>query len=459
MSDPLSGKKVLVLGLARQGLALTRWLVEIGARVLVSDSRSEDKLAEPLAELKGLPVQYALGGHPESILDGADLLCLSGGVPLDLPIVQAARLRGVKLSNDAQLFMERCPCHVIGITGSAGKTTTTTLVGNMIDASGRIGWVGGNIGNPLISDLRFIQPGDLALLELSSFQLEIMTLSPHIGAVLNITPNHLDRHKTMDAYIAAKAHIIEHQTHGDIAVLGRDDPNAYALMPRVQDGLAMFSAVYPQEAGAWLVGERLVCRPGLGQPIETVCTVDELNIRGPHNVLNTLAACSIAGAAGIDIEAMRKAILEFKAVPHRLEVVREVDGVRWINDSIATAPERVMAALRAFEKEPVVILLGGRDKDLPWGELMREVARRARALISFGEAGLMIAQQASWARDAGNFSFPIEQAVDLEEAVRIAAIQAQPGDIVLLSPGCTSYDVYKDFEERGEHFRRLVRKL
>ncbi|HHN93399.1 MAG TPA: UDP-N-acetylmuramoyl-L-alanine--D-glutamate ligase, partial [Anaerolineae bacterium] len=217
------GKRVLIIGLARQGTALARFLAGRGAQVTVSDRRKKDALAEPLAALDGLPIRYALGGHPLKLLKGVDLVCVSGGVPLEVPIVAEARRRGIPLSNDAQIFLDLCPAPVIGITGSAGKTTTTALTSEMCRAAGLRTWVGGNIGNPLIADLDAIGPDDRVVMELSSFQLEVMTTSPPIAAVLNITPNHLDRHKTMEAYIAAKRNIVAHQSAEDYALLGYDD--------------------------------------------------------------------------------------------------------------------------------------------------------------------------------------------------------------------------------------------
>lgn len=459
MVDPLAGRRVVVLGLARQGTALARWLASVGARVIVSDMRPASALAGPLEELKGLGITTVLGEHPPRILGGAELVCLSGGVPVDAPIVQAAVKRGIRLSNDAQLFLERCPSHVIGITGSAGKTTTTALVGKMCEAAGLLPWVGGNIGNPLIADLEYIKPDDIAVMELSSFQLEIMTASPHVAAVLNITPNHLDRHKTMEAYIEAKARILDNQLAGDVAVLNRDDPHSYALRGRVQHELSLFSGQVPVDVGAWLVGDRLVCRPRFSSPMQAVCTVDEIPLRGAHNVRNVLAACAIAGAAGIDPAAMREAILEFKAVEHRLEFVREWHGVRFVNDSIATAPERVVAALHAFEEDPLVLLLGGRDKDLPWEALLDLAVRRCHAIITFGEAGRMIAARAAEARQRRGARTRIEQASGLEDAVLLAAQLADDGDVVLLSPGGTSYDAYEDFAARGAAFKQMVERL
>jgi UDP-N-acetylmuramoylalanine--D-glutamate ligase len=459
MPDPLTGKRVVIMGLARQGLALARWLCSVGAQVAVTDMRSAEQLAPALKELEGLPISYALDGHPPYLLSGADLICLSGGVAPDLPIIEEAVKLGVRLSNDAQLFLEYCPCDVIGITGSAGKTTTTTLVGKMCEEAHRMTWVGGNIGNPLIADLPYIKPNDIAVMELSSFQIEIMSASPHVAAILNITPNHLDRHKTMEAYIEAKARLLDNQVVGDVAVLGYDDPAAASLAPRARQELAYFSGRVPPDIGAWLVDDRLVCRTRFEAPLEPVCTISEINLRGYHNVLNTLAACAIAGVAGIPVESMREAILKFKPVDHRLEVVRQAEGVTYINDSIATAPERVMAALRAYPDEKIVLLLGGRDKKLPWDELLRAAVQRCRAIITFGEAGLMIAQQVDQIRRAMSIDMPLEQADTMEDVVRLASELAYEGDVVLLSPGCTSYDKYVDFEARGEHFRELVRML
>lgn len=463
MSDPLTGKRVTVLGLARQGTAVAGWLHSIGAKVTASDLRPADQLTDALKELDGLDISLVLGEHPPRILNGADLLCLSGGVPLDAPIVQEAIRRRIRLTNDAQLFVERCPCHVIGITGSAGKTTTTALVGAMCDQAGMLSWVGGNIGNPLIGDLSYIRPADIAVMELSSFQLEVMTASPHVAAILNITPNHLDRHKTMEAYTEAKARILDDQLVGDFAVLGRDDPVASGLAGRVQAELVYFSGQVPVDVGAWLVGDQLVCRPRFDQTMQLVCTTEELNLRGYHNVLNTLAACAIAGAAGVPVEAMREAILRFQPVEHRLEVVHQRKGVTYINDSIATAPERVVAALHAYH-EPIVLLLGGRDKNLPWEEMLRLALTRCRVIITFGEAGPMIADQITRVRrgqdeEAIELAAMSREVSTLDEAVILAAQLARPGDVVLLSPGCTSFDAYKDYEERGQHFRDLVTGL
>ena len=484
----VQGKRVVVLGLARQGVALSRWLVEQGARVTASDVQPAEKLADALRALEGLTIRYALGGHPLSLLDECDVLCLSGGVPIDLPIVLEAKKRGIRLSNDSQVFLEHCPAKVIGITGSAGKTTTTTLVGEMCKAAGRRTWVGGNIGNPLIGDLGAIQTADVIVMELSSFQLEVMTVGPHIAAILNITPNHLDRHATMEAYTEAKAHILDYQSADDTAVLGFDDPAAQSLASRIKGKFALFirdmdrfasESPFPRdddrlpshreiEFVVTVKDYHVVVADAYG--LARVCALSDIQLRGDHNVLNVLAACALAHAAGIPPEAMREAIARFTGVAHRLQWVRELNGVGYYDDSIATAPERMIAALKAFH-EPIVLLVGGRDKHLPWEEAAALIRQRARQLILFGEmAGLVETAIGDWtAREAGvGVGLPASRAWKLEavhrvgtlaEAVHLAASVARAGEVVLLSPGGTSFDAFKDFAERGDRFQDYVREL
>ena len=463
------GKRVVILGLARQGVALARFLAQSGAKVTVSDLSDKAALANEVSDLQGLSIRYVLGEHPLSLLDKADLLCLSGGVPIDIPIVAEARQRGIPLSNDAQVFLERCPAPIIGITGSAGKTTTTALTGEMCRAAGFRTWVGGNIGNPLITDLGEIKPDDRVVMELSSFQLELMTVSPHIAAVLNITPNHLDRHETMKAYIAAKRNIVAHQGKDDFALLGYDDANARALALDTAAHLLWFSGGAEVEEGAFRTNGELTLRMGpalsLSKGVEdrTICYASDVRLLGRHNLLNVLAASALAGVAGVPLEAMREAATTFTGVEHRLELVRESGGVRWYNDSMATAPERSLAALRAFD-EPVVLLAGGRDKKLPWGEFAGEATRHVRHLVTFGEAGPMIARVVKkslngGAGEPGTMLEEITQVETLEEAVEAAARLAQSGDVVLLSPGGTSFDAFRDFAERGDRFKALVEAL
>ena len=479
MKTNWTGRRVLILGAARQGLALARWLTVHGARVTLSDMRSETDLHVARESLTGYPITWALGGHPLELLDSTDVLCLSGGVPLTLPIVAEAMKRGIPLSNDSQVFMEAVPCKTIGITGSAGKTTTTTLVGNMAklaypraestlrgqkaeNAAFRprsvpTVYIGGNIGDPLINYVDEMKPEDIAVLELSSFQLEQMTISPNVAAILNITPNHLDRHGTMEAYTAAKSRILEFQSEKDVAILGRDDKGAWSLRNKVRGRLYTFSLEELDEGlnGAYLQDGLLNLRDG--DAYLPLILREKILLRGDHNVSNVLAAFTIGHTAGFPLDAMLEAVEEFRGVPHRLELVRELRGVRWYNDSTSSAPERSMAAIRAFE-EPIVLLLGGRDKDLPWEDLMQLVGERVDHVVLFGEAAEKIQKTAKGLGLRENGS-RITRTQGLHEAILKAAEVAEAGDVVLLSPGGTSFDEFKDFAERGERFREWVLEL
>jgi len=452
------GKRVLILGAARQGLALARWLSIHGAHVMLSDMRSELDLRVAKESLAEFGITWALDGHPLELLDSTDVLCLSGGVPLTLPIVAEAISRDIPLSNDSQIFMEAVPCKTIGITGSAGKTTTTTLVGRMAKlAYGDKAYVGGNIGDPLINYVDGMKVDDLAILELSSFQLEQMTISSNIAAILNTTPNHLDRHGTMEAYIAAKAHILEFQSKDDVAVLGYDDKGAWNLRNKVKGKLFTFSLHELDEGldGTYYHDGLLNLRDG--NAYLPLLLREKVLLRGDYNVANVLAAFAIGHAAGLPLDAMLEAVEDFHGVPHRLELVRELNGVRWYNNSIASAPERTIAVIHAFE-EPLVLMLGGRDKNLPWEELMRLVNERVDHVVIFGEAADKI-QKTIDSLGLGKKRFTLSRANGLQEAVRQAAKVAEAGDVVLLSPGGTSFDEFKDFEERGERFVTWVREL
>ena len=484
-----AGQRIVIVGLARQGSALARFFCAQGARVTITDIQPAERLQAERAALAALPVTYLLGGHPFSLLDGCDLLCLSGGVPPETPLPQEARRRGIPLSNDSLLTLQLACVPIIGITGSSGKTTTTTLVGEMLRAAGVRPAVGGNIGTPLID--RLPRPTGSAgsaggaldaerlVLELSSFQLQLFDASPQVGAVLNLTPNHLDRHPSMAHYSAAKANILRFQSAGDAAVLGADDEvtgrwwrearieiDAGTGQPAVRAPIRArrvgFSLREEVPEGAFLRARdrRLIWRGG-GHEAE-VCGAGELRLLGRHNVANVLAACAISGVGGATPAAMRQVATTFAGVAHRLELVRELDGVRWYNDSIATSPERVVAALESFS-QPLVLLAGGRDKHLPWERWADLALARVRHLVLFGEAADLIAGALAAARGRAGVPESDPPAVHrcraLDEAVQAAARVAQAGDVVLLSPGGTSFDAYRDFEARGEHYRDLVQEL
>ncbi len=459
-------KRVLVIGAARQGLALTRYLSSHGARVVLNDQRSSEELANAVRSLQGVPVEWALGGHPLPLLDGIDLVCASGGVPLSLPLVAEARRRNLPLSNNSQVFMEAVTCPVVGITGSAGKTTTTTLVGRMAAATNnndrcaaqyRKTWVGGNIGMPLISVVDQIKPEDLVVMELSSFQLELMDRTPWVAAVLNVTPNHLDRHGSMEAYTAAKERILAFQKPHDWTVLGREDPVAWSFRHKVRGNLASFGLLPPSSSeDATFVQNETVWLQHAGVRSAVMPCISIL-LRGEHNLLNVTAACATAHVVGLPATAMQAGIEGFTGVPHRLQMVRTWHGADWYNDSIATAPERSMASIRSFE-EPIVLMLGGRDKNLPWGELADLVHKRVDHVVVFGEARDKIVRAIASSSDHDR-PYTIEQCSTLHTAVEKAAGIVQPGDVVLLAPGGTSFDEFRDFEERGEWFEKWVKEL
>ncbi len=456
-----NGKTILIIGAARQGLALARYLTKHGAKVTLNDIRMPADLKAEQETLKDVPVEWALGAHYSGLLDGKDLVCLSGGIPLTLNIVKEALRREIPLSNDTQIFLEAVPCKTIGITGSAGKTTTTTLVGRMAKAafaqSENKVWIGGNIGDPLLNYVDQMQPDDLAILEISSFQLEQMTLSTNIAAVLNVTPNHLDRHGTMEAYAAAKARLLQNQTADDIAIVSRDDAGSFAMRSFSPGKLFTFGTqpFSTGEAGTRLLDGLIYVREG-EMEMDLVST-DLIQLRGAHNLQNVLAACTIAFVAGFPVSAMQAALQDFHGVAHRLERVRELNGVVWYNDSIATAPERAMAAVRAFD-EPIVLLLGGRDKKLPWNALAELIRQRVDHVVLFGEAAPKIADAIGGSRSSGR-PYTISHCIGLKDAVAAAAKVAEAGDVVLLSPGGTSFDEFKDFAERGERFRAWVQAL
>ncbi|MDI7276040.1 MAG: UDP-N-acetylmuramoyl-L-alanine--D-glutamate ligase [Anaerolineae bacterium] len=466
MAWPLAGLKATIIGLGREGTALARFLAGRGARVTASDLKGPEALAASVARLEGLDVRLFLGHHPPEVFD-ADVLFLSPGVPQEAPVVVEARRRGIPLSSETRLFTRLCPAPVIGITGSSGKTTTVSLVGRMLQAAGLRAIVGGNIGQPLIEHLDEIGPGDRVVMELSSFQLEGFGpatpperafppggWSPGGAAILNITPNHLDRHPSMESYVAAKAHILHYQGADDWAVLNADDAVTAGLSSACVGQVLRFSLTEEVMAGAHLHGDDLIWVPGPGQG-ERVCARSDLRLRGRHNVANVLAALAIAGAAGASAAAMAQVAGSFTGVEHRLELVRTRDGVAFYNDSIATSPERAIAAIHAFS-EPLVLLAGGRDKHLPWDGWVEAVRERVHEVICFGEMAPMLERLLAAAGDGGP---QVHICATLPEAVEVAARLARPGDVVLLAPGGTSFDGFADFEARGRAFRTAVLAL
>ncbi len=453
-------KRVIIIGAGRQGTSLARYLSEAGAQVVLTDKHNSEALSVARRSLSDLSIEWILGEHPIDLLDNADLVCPSGGVPLSIPFIKEAIKREIPLSNDSQIFIESTEAKVIGITGSAGKTTTTTLFGRMAEQScllspkWREAFIGGNIGHPLLNEIAQIETDDLVVMELSSFQLEIMTVAPHIAAILNITPNHLDRHITMEAYTNAKLNILKYQKENGISVLPRENTNNFNINNKQSQKLLSFgfAELDKYQYGSFVRDEHIWLRD-TGSEF-AVIPISNIELKGKHNLLNVLAAITIASAAGLPIEAMKAGIKGFTGVEHRLEFIRKWGGAAWYNDSIATAPERTIAAIRSFN-DPIMLLLGGRDKNLPWLELSELCSERVSKIILFGEAAPLIKRHLS--KFPGNKK--VFSAKGLDDAVKLASDKVEQGEVVLLSPGGTSFDEFTDFAERGLKFKELVYKL
>ncbi|MFH1486430.1 MAG: UDP-N-acetylmuramoyl-L-alanine--D-glutamate ligase [Chloroflexota bacterium] len=453
----LKGKRATVIGLGREGVALVRYLTAQGARVTVSDAKPAAKLEGSLRQIEGLPVRLSLGGNRVEDAVDADVIFISPGVPLSITCISAARGEGVPQSSLTKLFLELCPAPIVGITGSSGKTTTTSLVGEMFAAEGRHVFVGGNIGLPLLERLGEMTSMSWVVLELSSFQLEIMDKSPHVAAVTNITPNHLDVHPSMEHYIEAKRNILRFQGKNDFAILNHDDRATRKLAEDCLANVVFFSRTQLPKGDASFVRDgQIWIRHGQSQMC--VCHIGEVKLLGQHNLENVLAACAIAGACKLEPEAVRAVVTTFRGVEHRLEAVAQIDGVYYYNDSIATTPERTVAGLRAF-RQPVVLLAGGRDKHLPLEPLAEAVWETCQGVILFGEAASLLEEAIMrWPHNPDK-SIVVRRSSSFVEAVAMAKRMANAGDVVLLSPACTSFDLFQDFEERGREFKRIVHEL
>ncbi len=456
------GLRVAVVGLGIEGIDLVRYLAAEGAAVTVSDARPASALGEQLAAIEGTGARPALGEQGEDALLDAEFVFASQGVPPEIPALRAARRAGIPVSSMTALFLERCPAPVAGITGSSGKSTTTALAGAMLEAAGVEHVIGGNIGIGLLGLLEQIGPETRVLVELSHTQLASVETSPALACVTNVTPNHLD-HYSWPAYVALKRRIFEFQRPEDTVILNLDDEVCAGFSGEARGHVAHTSmrgdipgdGALLAAAGGGGSGGAIVTRREGGRD-HPVLAREEIRLRGEHNVANVLAAVAVASRLGASDAACAQAARSFAGVPHRLEAVGSARGVGYVNDSIATTPERALAAIRAYE-EPLVLLLGGRDKHLPTADLAAEAAKRCRAVVAFGEAASLFADAVSAAASAGG---PVIEQVDgVDEAVEAAARLARPGDVVLLSPAATSFDAYRSFEERGRAFREAVAAL
>jgi len=446
----LNGKRVLVVGLGRSGVASALFLKARGARVTVSDTKSEDQLREEIPALLDEGITVETGGHGERTFQNQDLIVVSPGVPIDTEPITQAKALGQPVIGEIELASRFLQGEIVAITGSNGKTTTTTLVGEILSKSGLKTLVGGNIGTPAISLVPQAAPDTITVLEVSSFQLEtIVSLRPKVAVVLNVTPDHLDRHRTFQAYVDAKARIFENQSAEDFAVLNADDPTCVEMAGRTRAHVFWFSRKRDVEQGALVRNDQIAFRRNASQ-LE-IMPVSEIPLKGLHNLENVLAAVCAGALMGCDAEKIRSANREFKAVEHRLEYVATVLGVEYYNDSKAT---NVDAAIKALESFPanIHLILGGKDKDSDYTVLNDLLRQRAKRVYTIGAAADKIQAHIKGAVE-------IVASGTLESAVKRAAASAVPGDVVLLAPACASFDQFKNYEHRGRAFKELVRGL
>ena len=449
-AEPFAGKKVLVVGMARSGMAAARFLHARGARVTVSERRNPSRLEPEIRTLEALGIGCEAGGHrPEAFLE-ADCIVVSPGVPLEQPLLREAAGRGTEILSEIELASRFLAGRIVGITGSNGKTTTTTLVGEILEAAGFRVQVGGNIGVPLTSLVEGSACDSINVVELSSFQLEaIPSFRAQIGVILNITPDHMDRYPDLAAYAGAKLNLLNNQGASDFAVLNRDDRLLRDLAePRAAERF-WFSTRSPVDQGTCLRDGALVF--GHGDRKEPVVRVEDVRIKGRHNLENVAAAVTVARLLGASIRSIRETVAGFRGVSHRLEWVRKIRGVDFYNDSKATNPTSAQRALEAFEQR-LILILGGRDKAGDFSVLSPQVSRRVKGLVLLGEASRKIESQL-----AG--TAPVTRAASMEEAVRLAFGQADRGEVVLLAPACSSFDMFRDYEDRGNVFKEAVNRL
>jgi UDP-N-acetylmuramoylalanine--D-glutamate ligase len=442
----LRDKKVLVVGLARTGIECARFLLNQGAKVSVSDLRSETDLKQEINALKGLPIDYLLGGEERRWLDEVDLVVPSPGVPAANSLLHEACRRGIEILSEVELAYRFFRFPIVAITGTNGKSTTTTLVGLMLKANGTRVFTGGNIGAPLIG---FVGADwEWGVVEISSFQLEwIEEFRPRVAVLLNLTEDHLDRYPDFAAYCRAKERILENQTAKDVAVLNRDDPLVWGFRQGRRARIISFGFSEVDE-GVFAKSEEIVWRDASS---EERFPLGHVKIQGVHNVENMMAAIATAKAIGIPAEIIQQTLEEFPGLEHRLEFVREKDGVRYYNDSKGTNVGAVVKSLASFSV-PVILLAGGVDKGGDYGVLREGVGKRVKRLVLFGAAKKMIAKALGALAETVTVD-------DMEAAVRDAHQHARPGDVVLLSPACSSFDMFRNYAERGRIFKSLVQAL
>ncbi|ADL07712.1 UDP-N-acetylmuramoyl-L-alanine--D-glutamate ligase [Thermosediminibacter oceani] len=448
----LRGKKVLIVGLARSGVAAAIELSGMGAKVTANDIKTKEQMEETVEKLSSKGIELVLGGHPLKLLDDTDLIVVSPGVPSDIPLLKEARERNIPVVSELEVGYWFTKAPIIAITGTNGKTTTTTLIGEILKNDGKNISVAGNIGTPLIQEADKNGSKDYIVVEVSSFQLEnIVRFKPKISVILNITEDHLNRHKTFENYIEAKARILENQDEEDFTVLNYDDPIVASLEKRARSKIVFFSRKQELQEGVYVKNDVIVIRENGN--IYPILKAKELGIKGSHNLENALAAVAVAWITKANLNNLAETLKDFHGVEHRLEYVDTIDGVKFINDSKGTNPDAAQKALEAVDG-PIILIAGGYDKKVDFRPFVRSFFGKVKKVVLIGATADQIERTA---REEGFFE--VEKAASMREAVEIAKRSAEPGDTVLLSPACASWDMFSNFEERGRVFKEAVRSL
>lgn len=438
--------------MARSGIASARLMRELGANVYVNDIKPADKLKEQLEELDIYGIEFYLGKSPDDIIPNMDMIVLSPGVPFDLDFVDTAQALGIEVIGEMELAYRLCSAPIVAITGTNGKTTTTALVGEIIKTAGYTAHIVGNIGVPFIDEIMEIDEDDIVVLEVSSFQLEsIENFKPHVGAILNITEDHLDRHKTMDNYIRVKERIYKNMDGDDYMVLNADDYNTKKLISQAKGQVVMFSKTISGSPGVWIEDGNIVM--DMGKSKEKICHIRDIAIPGEHNLENALAATAISGILDIDPVVISDTLKTFKGVEHRIEYVDTVEGIKFYNDSKGTNPDASIRAIKAMDG-PTVIIAGGMDKGTTFDVFIDAFGDKVTHMVVLGETAEKLILTA---KKKGFLN--IHKVCNIEDAVSKAFSLARPGENVLLSPACASWDMFTSYEERGEVFKEAVKAL
>lgn len=439
--EKFKNQKVAILGLGKENIALVEYLVTSGAKVVVGDQKSREELGEYYQQIKDLPIQFRLGPHYLDHLEDFKTVFRTPGLPYRNEKIQKAKEKGVEISSQIKLFFDLCPSPIIAVTGTKGKGTTTALIGNILKEAHRDVYVGGNIGSPPIEFIDKLTNDSIVVLELSSFQLQDLEKSPHIAVILDIKVDHLDYHLSRNEYVEAKRNIVKHQTKDDFACINADYLTSIEFASSTLGQVWWFSRRKSIDLGTFVLHNGLVLRTEDDEL--PVIKIDQIQLRGAHNLENIAAAITASFLAGADPGSIQEAVKGFKGLEHRLEFVREIDGVKFYNDSFSTTPETTMAAIRSFG-EPIILLLGGSEKNADYQELTKAIKQKnIKLIIPIGGTAKRIIPG-------------IGEIKSMAEAVKIAKEKSSPGDVVLLSPASASFDCFKNYQERGKIFKREV---